>query len=190
MKKNCFYLLTALLVAMVSFGLTACGDDDDDDNGGGGSGGSGNAALIINGKSYALSHAWYKVGHKTLYLAFANMDVYGFRWEGSKNDIQYQFLDFTISNYEGSDVQEGKYTASMEFEDLIVNYSKQSRMCQTDVAGKVEVNITKDGNNYIITVPETNVNLYDDETDEIIGTTPFSFLYTGKLAIKPVEEDD
>jgi hypothetical protein len=40
MKKNYFYLFTALLVTMMSFGLTACGDDEDD-------GGNGNSSSLV-----------------------------------------------------------------------------------------------------------------------------------------------
>ncbi|MBR6121333.1 MAG: hypothetical protein IKQ05_02950 [Prevotella sp.] len=185
MKKNYFYLLTTLLVAMMSFGLTACGDDDDDDSGSGG----GNAAAVVDGKSYGLNHAWWDVyrdgKYKHLYLEFSNVDIY--KMSMPKGGVQLLTLNF--GNYQYTDVQPGTYQAEMSFVEG--EYGEYvSGTIQTCLRGKnVEVNVVKDGDNFTVIIPETTVNvLEDEESKKVIGTAPFSFKYIGKLAVSPDDE--
>jgi hypothetical protein len=185
MKKTYVYLFTALLVTMMSFGLTACGDDEDD----GGSGG-GNAAAVVDGKSYNLSHGWWDVygdgNYKHLYLEFANVDIYNIKSPNGR--VEELSLEF-IGHYQYSDVQPGKYQAEMSFVDWEFQGKYDDTEIQTCLKGNVEVDIAKDGDKFTVTIPETTVDVLNDErSHKVIGTAPFSFKYTGRLAASPDDE--
>ena len=169
------YLSAVLTAVTLSVCLASCGDDED------GGGGSGSSTVIVDGKQYTMNYGWWEVRGKRLMLEFSNVNVYG--PEHSIN--RYQELTLDISNWQHSDVQPGTYTAAMEFDAQIYDSSKDELTeHETDVAGNVEVTIAKDGDNYIVTVPETNVRLYDFN-DKVTGTVPFSFKYVGKLSVSP-----
>ena len=55
--------------------------------------------------------------------------------------------------------------------------------------GTVTIIITKEGDNFTITIPETMLDSWDVNTDSDVytgkkaGSVPFSFNYTGKLSL-------
>ena len=76
-KRHIFWsILSIMMVAMLSIGLSSCSKDDDDDGGSG----SGNKTAVVEGNAYNMEYAWWQVGgskyHKTLTLEFSNIDLY------------------------------------------------------------------------------------------------------------------
>lgn len=185
MKRNIRFLLTALLVAMMSIGLSSCNKDDDDDGGSGG----GNKAAVVDGKAYNMKYAWYRAEgggrYWPLEIEFSNVDIYDFDYICAQRQIRVQHLGIIINNYVYHDVQSGTYNAEILFEDASTEgYSYETKKWRNvqyhayDVWDD-EVIITRDGDNYSVTIPETMIepHIAGKET-----SVPFSFYYTGKIS--------
>ena len=77
MKKHFFYLMTAIMVTMLSFGFASCSSDDDDDNGGG----SRDAAVV---------GTWYDTTHGNFICGWrfdSNGVCYYYEWGNGKTNI-------------------------------------------------------------------------------------------------------
>lgn len=180
-------MLTALLVAMMSIGLSSCNKDDDED--------SSSKATVIDGKAYTTNYAWWFIQgsgkNKMLSLEFSNTDIYNVTMPPSRVYV----LTLNIDNWEYSDIKSGTYTGVIEFWDMTIDASSNTTQYLNCLSGKVNVTITKDGDNYSISIPETTVNRHPNEAnepggrDKVIGTVPFSFNYTGKISVGGRDSD-
>lgn len=183
MKRNIRFLFTTLLVAMIGLGLSSCSKDDDE---GGGSGGSSKPTVIVDGKSNKLNYAYYDIyeNGQGLYLEFYNVDKYNM----SISDTKLQGLLIDIEKYHQSDIQSGAYSADLFYYDTDIDYSSHNVHNNILLKGKVNVTITKDGDTYSVSVPETTVNIVDNDERTVLGSKPVSFSYTGKLTQSPDDE--
>jgi hypothetical protein len=204
MKKNYFYLLTTLLVAMMSFGLTACGDDDDDDSGSGGGGGNGNGVAVVDGTRTAFGYGYYKI-RKYSDLSSLSIDFYDFDanlWKPSSTSLNGKTLanvHLAIEELKSSDIQPGTYAADMELYSIRVkdiskvDVDEESAFEYLPAAlgGYVEITISGTPDNWTISIPETTVEKFDAYTEKHLGTATFSFNFTGKLVKgNPIRDDD
>ena len=101
-------------------------------------------------------------------------------------------MPLNIYQYSNTVVAPGTYKAYMEFWNMSYNWNTQESIYNDDLSARdVEVTITHSGNNYTITIPETTVNVHRsnvDGDDSVIGTTAFSFSYSGQLTHRSVED--
>ena len=189
-KRHIFWsILSIMMVAMLSIGLSSCSKDDDDDGGSGG----GSKAAVVDGKAYNMKYAWWRVNgsgkSKHLTLEFSSIDIYNRDYIYAQPQIRAQFIDLEIGNWEYSDVQSGTYTGGLNFDDSEAKgYSDETHEWQsiqyhTLVEGKVKVVITRDGDDFTITIPETMIDSYDVNTEKRIASVPFSFTYKGKISV-------
>lgn len=188
MKRNIYFLLTALLVAMMSFGLSSCSKDDDNKGGSG----DGSSTVMADGKSYNLNRAYYDIwdNGNGLCLEFSNVDYYN----KGRYDGYFQYLRLDIERYHRTELESGTYNADvMYFADsagFTENYKSYNILKQYKLLdGIVPVTIVKNDDTYSISIPETTVNILDPSNErKIIGKTTFSFSYTGKLTQSPDDE--
>lgn len=109
-KKYLLNLLTFMMVAMMSVGLTSCGGDDSDDNGGSGSGGK--VSSVLNG-TWTTKSGFPYGGARTLTFK-----------DGIVNMYQYFIEGYHIPSTTTYTKLDGNYTIDEEFHILRIHWNK------------------------------------------------------------------
>lgn len=170
MKKNLLNWMTIAMMVLVCVGFTACGSDDDD-NGGGGS-----KSTTVDGKSYGLGYGFWSAAHGNLYLEFSNVDFLNMKSVPNQIDVLALSIE-TGSNVTG--VATGTFDAEASF--FSMKYDPNKTTYGAAAEGNVKVTISKNGSNYVVTIPQTTIYAIDLEAGDIEGKIPFSFNYTGSI---------
>lgn len=196
MKKNSYYLLIMLMMAIVSVGFVSCGSDDDDNNGGG-AGGTGTLSGSIVGTWKIVKTAGYDANGK-LYGETVEKDLpyymfYQFQENGVCAYFEY-YLDPEDYWEDGNgqkhawDIDYGRYTYSGNV--LIVDGERMEVLNLTSTELKVKFKSENSNYSYdVVTmrrasdsdVPSTGGGDNDDD-DEIDTPTPPGSDDTGSYA--------
>lgn len=169
-KKRIFWsILSIIMVAMLSIGLSSCNKDDDE-------GGSGNGGkFTYGGKSYSISYGFYNLDSKRCYLQFYNCNP---------NDLSnlpssINYAGITIYNLGGS----ADEVPTGEFEDyhvyLVTGAAENVHGDQWEGNGNANAKliIKKNGNKYSVSFSNLTIG---NDVDHIDGVT---LNYTGTLIL-------
>ena len=171
MKKNILNWVSIIMMAFVCVGFTACGDSDDNDNSG-----SGGGTTKFNGQSYNLTYGFWDAGTSTLYFEFSNYNL------ANKNpSVVPDKIDIlTVSVKDISSPQPGTYNATVEFYSFAPTVTEETYYPGGYGKG-VNLTITKSGDKYTFTIPETSISYYPNGKRGDGTCVPFSFSWTGTL---------
>lgn len=173
MQKKLFSWMTIMLMAFVCVGFTACGSDDDD-NGGGGSGGG---STKVNGQSYNMSYGFWDPGKSNVYFEFSNYNLLNKNPSAAPSKID--ILTIGVSGI--TSPEPGTYNATVELYSFAPTATESIHY--PGGAGRVSLTISKSGDKYTFTIPETTITYYPngDGGGKTGTSVPFSFSWTGTL---------
>ena len=178
-KKRVFWsILSIMMVAMLSIGLSSCNKDDDDE------GGSGNGGkFTCGGKSYGISYGYYNYDtrdSKRCDLSFTNFDQYDI--SDRPSSINYAGISFYPSGTSGEEVPTGEFE---NFRVCLVTGAEENNVRDNYWEGNGNANakliIKKNGNKYSVSFSNLTIG---NDVDEIHGVT---LNYTGTLILDEIE---
>jgi len=174
-KMKALKYLSILVMGLAGAILVSCGDDEDEIESGGSSSSSGSAsAVIVDGVTTAMSYGFYD----TQESGFLNMEFSNVNIKDPSGSMPAKMDVVTLTmRHDAKEIQEGNYKAGMEYWSM----SPQSGSYYATGSGEVSVTIKKNGTNYSVTIPETEINLYQEGNESKVKKSKFKFNYNGNL---------
>ena len=169
------YFGMLVMGAMMAFGFTACGSDDDNNDGGGSRGGK--TSVIVNGKTFSGSYAFYNIETTDgvtwyeLWISNCNLPSVSDPWECLSILYPVKGGSTTqMASGEFSDYQVAATSASMDETKDVAYYAFSGSNGNT---GKVKVTVS--GNTVSVEVPALNYVTSFAENAQSYAGGAFSF---------------
>ena len=162
------------MMAFMCVGFAACGGSDGDDDDG--SGGSGGGSMKFNGQSYNLSYGFCDAETSSTIFEFSNYNLLNNNPSAAPSKIDM----LTVSVKGISSPQPGTYSANIEIYSFAPTATEASYYPIGTGKG-VSLTITKSGDKYTFTIPETTIPYYPNGKNGNETSVPFSFSWTGTL---------
>ncbi len=169
LKKNLFYVMAILAVAVFSVSFISCSKDDDKDDSGSSEGGSSaSSAMTVDGKTYAVPYAFY-IGDHSLMFSSLNM-------KSSKVTPNDKWLGVEV-DFDGvkgaNDIAVGEHT------DVGVEvFSNHSDGSYPEFGAMAKATVAKKGSGYVIDIQVTNMT---DPEKGVTSSSKVTLHYEGSV---------
>jgi len=162
--------LSILMMGVVCCMTTSCSSDNEDD------GSDGSKAVVVDGAATSFAYGFYDLEDEGyLHMEFSNVNLANRASVESAKKMDVVALTMQIGD--AKDIKEGTFQAGMEYfsmEPATATYSASG-------VGIVNVTIKKDGSNYSVTIPKTEITFYPDADEKKAKKASFTFNYHGAM---------
>ena len=161
--------LSILMMGVVCCMTTSCSSDNEDD------GSDGSKAVVVDGAATSFAYGFYDLeepGYLNMEFSNANLANPASVAKTKKIDV----VTLTMP-YGEKDLKDGTYQAHMEYWSM----EPATEKYLASGVGIVNVTIKKDGSNYSVTIPKTEITFYPDADETKAKKASFTFNYHGAM---------
>lgn len=150
---------------------TSCSNDNEDN------GSDGSKSAVVDGATTGFAYGFYDTEDEGyLNMEFSNVNLAN--QASVANAQKVDVVTLSMPNGTSKDIQEGTRQALMEYWSM----EPATHTYLNSGLGNVNVTIKKDGANYTVTIPKTEITFYQGADQSKARRAYFSFNYSGSLS--------
>jgi hypothetical protein len=166
-----------LLMGVVCCMATSCSSDNEDE------GSDGSKSAVVDGAATSFAYGFYDTEEEGyLKMEFSNVNL-----ANKVSLAQAKKIDLVTLKIPN----EGSRTIPEDTRQALMTYSSFEPATNTILAsgtGQVNVTIKKNGSNYSVTIPKTEIIFYKDADEKQAKKASFTFNYNGALSYFVIED--